>query len=412
MGFSFQNGYLYCDGLKVKEIIESKKATPFYLYSTEQIKSNYKDYVTALDGLPAVISYAVKANGNVTLLKIIREMGSWATLVSGNEIRLAAAAGFKYDQMIFNGNGKTIPELRYAVEKGVLINIDSHFDLTHIGELSVEAGKTVNVLLRVNPDIDARVHPYISTGLRTSKFGIRQEGLPSIVDELKRRPSLKLVGIHCHLGSTIKQVSVYKQTMEVMAEHYGELSRVGFPLQYINIGGGLGIDYTHQSSDYPKPADMVESIKDFHPKGSTLIVEPGRSLVGNAGVLICRVIGIKDTCEKNFIVTDASMAELIRPSLYGAHHEIDFIEPTNGERGTFDIVGPVCESTDTLGTERNLAEPKEGTGVVIYDCGAYGFVMSSNYNARQRPAEYMVDGNHLIQIRRAENFEDLVNTMQ
>ena len=412
MGFNTQNGYLFCDGLRVKAILDSGKDTPFYLYSVEQIRSNIRDYVAALDGLDAIISYAVKANGNLSILRTLREMGGWVTLVSGNEIRLANEAGYKFNQMIFNGNGKTIPELRYAIDNDVLVNIDSHFDLMHISELAVNAGKTVNVLLRINPEIDARVHPYISTGLRTSKFGIRRESIPAIVDELRKRPTLELVGIHCHLGSTIKEVSVYRQTMEVMRELFRELKQIGFSLKYINLGGGLGIDYEHQSSEFPKPDDLVDEIKAVLPEEATLIVEPGRSLVGNAGVLICRVIGIKDTGEKKFIVTDASMSELIRPSLYGAYHDIGFIEPTNGEIDTFDIVGPVCESTDTLGTERDLAEPQEGTGVVIFDCGAYGFVMSSNYNARQRPAEFMVDGNRLKQIRRAETFEDLLNTMK
>jgi len=412
MGFSTQNGYLFCDGSRIKAIFDSGQDTPFYLYSAEQIRSNYQDYVAALEGLDAVISYAVKANGNLSILRTLREMGGWATLVSGNEIRLAIEAGYNFNQMIFNGNGKTLPELRFAIDNGVLINIDSHFDLINIYELAVNAGKTVNVLLRINPEIDARVHPYISTGLRTSKFGIRRKNIPAIVDELRKRPALELVGIHCHLGSTIKDVSVYRQTMEVMVDHYRELSQIGFSLKYINLGGGLGIDYEHQSSEYPKPDDMVEAIKTILPEEATLIIEPGRSLVGNAGVLLCRVIGIKDTGEKKFIVTDASMSELIRPSLYGAYHDIGFIEPVNGEIEIFDIVGPVCESTDTLGKERKLVEPKEGAGVVIYDCGAYGYVMSSNYNARQRPAELIIDGGRLNQIRRAETFEDLLNTMK
>jgi len=412
MGYSTQNGYLLCDGSRIKAILDSGQDTPFYLYSAEQIRSNYQDYVAALEGLDAVISYAVKANGNLSILRTLREMGGWATLVSGNEIRLAIEAGYNFNQMIFNGNGKTLPELQFAIDNGVLINIDSYFDLLHISELAVNAGKTVNVLLRINPEIDARVHPYISTGLRTSKFGIRRKNIPAIVDELRKRPALELVGIHCHLGSTIKDVSVYRQTMEVMVDQYVELNQIGFSLKYINLGGGLGIDYEHQSSEFPKPDDMVEEIKTVLPEEATLIIEPGRSLVGNAGVLLCRVIGIKDTGEKKFIVTDASMSELIRPSLYGAYHDIGFIEPVNGEIEIFDIVGPVCESTDTLGKERKLVEPKEGAGVVIYDCGAYGYVMSSNYNARQRPAELIIDGGRLNQIRRAETFEDLLNTMK
>jgi len=406
MSFNIQNGFLYCEGVCVKEILGKLSRTPFYLYSAQQIRENFNAYITALIGLPSIISYAIKANGNLTILKMLREMGSWATLVSGGELKLALAAGFNPENLIFNGNGKTFNELEFAGDQGVFINIDSHFDLHHIHLTAKKLGKPVNVLLRINPDMDPGVHPYISTGLRESKFGLNVDQLPEIVTHLKKMPALNLVGIHCHLGSTIAEMDVFRQTMIIMAGIFDDLRLQGFPLQYLNLGGGLGINYQHATDPYPTPADWVTAIQGVLPPNATLILEPGRSLVGNAGVLVCRVIGVKSNGDKNFIVTDGSMAELIRPSLYQAYHEIGFIELVKGDQRKFDIVGPVCESSDFLGKDRWLPNPPEGRGLVVYDTGAYGFAMASNYNARLRPPEYLVDGGRVIQIRRGEDFAD------
>jgi diaminopimelate decarboxylase len=408
MTFFYQDGFLFCEELKVVDIQQRVKLSPFYLYSAGQIKSNFNKYVSALDGISSEISYAIKANGNLSILKLLRSLGSRVTLVSGNELRLALTAGFDPGCMIFNGNGKTIPELRLAVDQGVFINIDSLFDLEHINRVSQELGKTVDVLLRINPEIDAKVHPFVSTGLRTSKFGLSNENLPGVMDKMTGMPQLNLVGVHCHLGSTIDQVNVFRQTMIIMVRHFEMIRQRGFPLKYLNIGGGLGIDYQRQGGSFPTPSDLVDSLRDLLPQDATLILEPGRSLVGNAGIFICRVIGVKRGSENNFIVTDGSMAELIRPSLYQAYHEIGFTEPFDSEHRVWHIVGPVCESADYLGKYRMLPSPQEGAGVAIFDTGAYGFVMSSNYNARLRPAEYLVDGDQLTQIRRAESFEDFL----
>jgi diaminopimelate decarboxylase len=404
MSFQIRHSYLYCEGLKVKDIQAQVAESPFYLYSRSQITDNYNAYASALNGLPAIISYAFKANSNLFILKYLQELGSGAVLVSENELRLAMAAGFDPKLAVFNGNGKTIGELTLAAEYGVMINIDSEFDLDHIEQASRATGRDVDVLIRINPDIDPNVHPYVSTGIRTSKFGVRNEQIPWFLERIRSVSSLNLVGIHCHLGSTIRDVQVFRDAAFLMMQSADAIRQEGFDLRYLNIGGGLGIDYERQAS-VPDQADLIEAIRDMLTDDITLIIEPGRSIVASAGVLVGRVIGVKTSGDKHFIVADASMAELIRPSLYDAHHHIGFIEPVDGEVKTYDVVGPVCESADFLGKNRKLPTPREGTGLVVYDAGAYGYAMSSNYNARMRPPEYLVDGDRLRRIRRAENFD-------
>ena len=404
--FYRQDGYLYCAGLRVNKIQQQVEHSPFYLYSAPQIRQNYTAYQEAVAQHPAIISYAVKANGNLTILKILREMGSWVTLVSGNELRLALAAGYTPSQMILNGNGKSLAELKYAVEMGVMVNLDSQFDWEHLRQVTQEVGQSVNVLLRINPDIDPVVHPYISTGLQGSKFGIPASQIEWFLQKLTTTPLLNLVGVHCHLGSTIEKVDVFQQVSRVLADTFAMMRQRGFPVKFINIGGGLGIDYQHTQPDFAQPANLVQAVQAELPTDATLILEPGRSLVGNAGALICQVLGVKLGETKNFIVVDGSMTDLIRPSLYQAFHAIDFSEPVSGENRYFDVVGPVCESADFLGKNRLLPTPHEGQGLVVYDTGAYGYVMSSNYNGRMRPPEYLVDNAQLTPIRRAERFDD------
>jgi diaminopimelate decarboxylase len=411
MSFHFKDGTLYCEELSVKDIQENVRSSPFYLYSLRQIRDNFKQYESALSGLPSIISYAFKANSNLTILKRLRMLGCGATLVSGNELKLAAAAGFDPRLTIFNGNGKTMEELELAALQGVMVNVDSEFDLRHIEQAAKMTGRSVDLLIRVNPGLDPGVHPHIATGVRESKFGIPGDRLPRFLDFIKASAMLNLVGIHYHLGSTIKEVQVFREATGSIARIIEAVRQDGWDLKFMNIGGGLGIDY-EQGAGTPGPADLVSAIRDLVPEDMTLIVEPGRSIVGSAGTLISRVIGVKSGENKNFIVVDGSMAELLRPSLYGAHHRIGFIEPESGPEKRYDIVGPVCESGDFLGKDRYLATPGEGAGLAVFDAGAYGYVMSSNYNARMRPPEYLVDGEDLTMIRRAERFEDYLRLFE
>ena len=293
-----------------------------------------------------------------------------------------------------------------------MVNIDSEFDLRHIQRVAETANRPVQVLIRINPDVDPKVHPYVSTGIKNSKFGIRNERLNWFLKEIKQDHYLNLVGIHCHLGSTIEKVTVFRDATSLMLNFVQEIENEGFNLRYLNIGGGLGIDYKKDNPSLPSPSDLVNSIRALLPSELTLIIEPGRSIIGNAGVLVNQVTGVKSNGNKNFIVIDGSMSELIRPSLYQAYQHIELIEPISSKIEIFDVVGPVCESADFLGKGRQLPNPPEGTGLVVHDAGAYCHTMSSNYNLKMIPAEYLVDGNQLRKIRHRQKFDDYLKQFE
>ncbi|KAL3700307.1 hypothetical protein R1sor_018329 [Riccia sorocarpa] len=410
--FTSDDGYLYCENKKIQDIIEKEKlGSCFYLYSKPQLSRNYQAYEQALEGLNSIIGYAIKANNNYKILQHFASLGSGAVLVSGQELKLALEAGFDPTRCVFNGNGKLQNELIFAVENGVLVNIDSEFDLEHIVKAGSVSGKKAKVLLRINPDVDPQVHPYVATGNKTSKFGIRNEKLEWFLDEIKKHPDeIELVGVHCHLGSTITKVNIFKDAALVMLQHIETIRTEGFNLRYLNIGGGLGIDYQHSGAILPTPTDLVDTVRDIvKANGLTLILEPGRSLVGNTSVFVSQVIGVKSNGNKNFIVINGSMSELIRPSLYGAYQHIELVTPPPVGAGVhvFDVVGPVCESADFLGKDRELPTPQEGSWLVVHDAGAYCMAMASTYNLRMRPAEYWVteDGS-VAKIRHAETLDD------
>ncbi len=400
-----------CEDVRIRDIQDVLTTSPFYVYSKAQLTENYSAYERALSDVESIIGYAIKANNNLRIVEYLRSLGSGAVLVSGNELRLAMKAGMDMTKTIFNGNGKTVSELEFAVECGCLINIDSEFDLDHIRLAANKVGICANVLIRINPDVDPQVHPYVSTGLASSKFGIRNSHLQWFLDQIKISDSLNLVGVHCHLGSTIKKVDIFKDAAEIMIGFIDQIRGQGFnSLRFLNIGGGLGIDYMREGEKIPSPGDLIDTIRpQLKQAGLTIVVEPGRSLVGNTSIMVSNVIGVKSNGTKRFIVVDGSMAELIRPSLYDAYQFITLTEP-GGAEGIFDIVGPVCESADFLGKERKLPLPVEGSGLAVMDTGAYGFAMASNYNMKVKPAEVFVDGSSWKVIRRAETFEDLLAT--
>uniref|UniRef100_A0A7N0T0W2 diaminopimelate decarboxylase n=1 Tax=Kalanchoe fedtschenkoi TaxID=63787 RepID=A0A7N0T0W2_KALFE len=406
-----EDGYLYCEGVKVAEVMEQVEKRPFYLYSKAQISRNFEAYRAAMEGLRSVIGYAIKANNNLKVLEHLRGLGCGAVLVSGNELRLALRAGFDPTKCIFNGNGKLLEDLVLAALEGVFVNIDSEFDLDNIVQASRIAGKQVNVLLRINPDVDPQVHAYVATGNKNSKFGIRNEKLQWFLDAVKAHPQeLNLVGVHCHLGSTITKVDIFRDAAVLMVGFIDEIRSQGFKINYLNIGGGLGIDYYHTGAILPSPRDLIDTVRELVlSRDLHLIIEPGRSLIANTCCLVNRVTGVKTNGTKNFIVIDGSMAELIRPSLYGAYQHIEQVSPPppDAEVATFDVVGPVCESADFLGKDRVLPTPERGAGLVVHDAGAYCMSMASTYNLKMRPPEYWVqeDGS-LAQIRLEETFED------
>lgn len=408
--FTFDDeGYMLCEKVRIRDLLDDVYQSPFYVYSKSQIISNYRAYEQALEGLDSIIGYAIKANNNLRIVELLRSLGSGAVLVSGNELRLAIKAGIDMSKTVFNGNGKTIDELTLAIKSGCLINIDSEFDLEHIVYCTEETGLKANVLIRINPDVDPQVHPYVSTGLANSKFGIRNSHLQWFLNRIKEEELLVLSGVHCHLGSTIKKVAIFKDAAEIMINFINQIRDDGFDtLKYLNIGGGLGIDYDRTGESIPKPIDLINTIRpQLVQAGLTIIVEPGRSMIGNAGIFVSDIIGVKTNGSKNFIVTDGSMAELIRPSLYDAYQYITLIEP-GGEDQVFDIVGPVCESADFLGKDRVLPTPDQGFGLAVMDAGAYCMSMASNYNMKVKPVEVLVEDDDWKLIRRAENFDDLM----
>lgn len=410
-----EEGYVRCDDVRVSEARKVAKTSPFYLYSKKKVTENYQAYESALDGMDSIIGYAVKANNNLPLMKHLQSLGSGAVLVSGNELRLALKAGFDPTRTIFNGNGKLYEELVLAAEHGVLVNVDSEFDLQNVAKAGKEAGKPVKVLIRINPDVDPEVHPYVSTGIANSKFGIRNDKLKWFLDSIKEDDYLDLVGVHCHLGSTITKVNIFRDATVLMVEFIDKIKEEGFDIKYLNIGGGLGIDYYHEGAVLPTPKDLIDTVRDLiAPLGLTLIIEPGRSMVANAGGFVNTVTGVKTNGNKNFIVVDGSMAELIRPSLYDAYQHIELTEPAeNGTTvQTFDVVGPVCESADFLGKDRMLPTPHQGAGLIVHDAGAYCMSMASTYNLKMRPAEFWVADGEVKMIRKKETFEDYLSVFE
>ncbi|KAJ9518081.1 hypothetical protein QJQ45_009983 [Haematococcus lacustris] len=432
-GLGFYNGddgYLYVDNMRVEDVRSNVQESPFYLYSQRRITANFEAYKKALQGLDHIIGYAVKANNNFIVMKHLQQLGSAAVLVSGNELKLAIAAGFDptkcvIDQppaaassillCIFNGNGKLPSELELAVEKGVLINVDSEFDYENIKAAARKLGKPVKVLLRINPDVDPEVHAYVSTGLASSKFGIRNTHLQWFLDQIREEPLVQLVGVHSHLGSTIKKVNIFRDAAVIMCEFVKRINADGFKLQYLNIGGGLGIDYEHNPDIVlPSPSDLINTVRDtVKESGLTLVIEPGRSMVATSCALVNTVTGVKTNGNKNFIVVDGSMSTLIRPSLYDAYQHIELTAPCSSPPATFDIVGPVCESADFLGKERKLPTPAAGSGLVVHDAGAYCMAMASTYNLKMRPGEYWVnEAGELKQIRKPESLDDHIKLFE
>ncbi|GMY05744.1 diaminopimelate decarboxylase 2, chloroplastic-like [Fagus crenata] len=388
--------------------MDSVEKRPFYLYSKPQITRNFEAYDKALEGLSSIIGYAIKANNNLKILAHLRQLGCGAVLVSGNELRLALHAGFDPTKCIFNGNGKLLEDLVLAAEKGVVVNVGSEVDLDNIVVAARIAGKKVNVSLQINPDVDPQVHPYVATG---NKNSIRNEMPLWFLDAVKAHPDeLKLVGAHCHLGSTITKVDIFRDAAVIMVNYIDEIRGQGFEVNYLNIGGGLGIDYYHSGAVLPTPRDLIDTVRELVlSRNLKLIIEPGRSLIANTSCLVNRVTGVKTNGTKNFVVIDGSMSELIRPSLYGAYQHIELVSPTppDAEISTFDVVGPVCESADFLGKDRELPTPAKGAGLVVHDAGAYCMSMASTYNLKMRPPEYWVEEDGSVsKIRHGETFED------
>lgn len=407
--FHYEGGDLYCEDVPLAEIAQGA-GTPTYVYSHAALERAYRDLDEAFGDLDHLVCYAVKANGNLAVLRALASFGAGADIVSGGELYRAMRAGFDPKKVVFAGVGKTEQELMAGLgERILLFNVESASELDHLERFAFRHGKKARVSLRVNPNVDAETHEHITTGRERDKFGIPVDEALTLADRIKEFKCVDLIGVHQHIGSQITKIGPHAEAIEKSAGLVEELKRRGFDIKYFNIGGGLGIRY--KDEEVPSAKDLVDAVRPtLEPLsvGSTKILcEMGRYIAGNAGALLTRVIYRKKSGEKNFVVADAGMNDLLRPSLYDAHHEIraarEDTPPANA-----DLVGPVCESGDYLARDRDLPDAAEGDLLAVMSAGAYGFSMASNYNSRPRPAEVMVRGGNWAVVREREHNADLI----
>lgn len=405
--FKYQNGTLHCEEVSLAAIAESV-GTPFFAYSHQTLTNQIRAYQEAFAEVPHLIAFAVKANANIAVLKLFSNEGGGADIVSGGELHRALAAGIDPKKLVFAGVGKTKAEMAAALHAGILMfNIESSQELIALDETAKEYGIKAPVALRVNPNVNPKTHPYISTGLKKSKFGIEISKAVSEYQLAARLSNIDVVGIHSHIGSQLTEVKPFVDALQLISDLIEGLRALNMDIRYWDIGGGLGITYDEENP--PLPKDMAQAILPLLKKsGCHIILEPGRSLVGNAGVLVTRIIYTKEGEAKNFVVVDAGMNDLIRPSLYQAYHAIRPVVENNRPEKVVDVVGPICESGDFLAQERALPQTMPGELLAVMSAGAYGFTMSSNYNARPRPAEVLVHGNIFDIIRERETLDDLL----
>ena len=399
-------GDLWMEGTRLADVA-ARFGTPCYVYSRAAIEAAWKAFDRALAGTDHLVCYAVKANSNLAVLGILARLGSGFDIVSGGELARVIAAGGSADRVIFSGVGKTVEEIRAALLAGIrCFNVESEPELERLSAVAGELGVRAPVSLRVNPDVDARTHPYISTGLKGNKFGIAHERAVAAYELAARLPNLEVTGIDCHIGSQILDMAPLEEALERVLELAAAVAARGIPVRHVDVGGGLGIRYRDEEESLDIGRWCAAVTSRLAGTGYSVVVEPGRAIVGNAGVLLSRVEYLKLDKGKRFAIVDASMSELIRPALYEAWHDITPLATLERPEALYDVVGPVCESSDVLGTDRRLAIAP-GDGVAILSAGAYGMVMSSNYNSRPRPAEVMVDGERAVQVRARESIAAL-----
>jgi diaminopimelate decarboxylase len=406
IGFFKDNNTLVCDGVPLEDIAR-EHGTPLYVYSAESIRTSYRALDEAFSPHPHRIHYAMKANSSFAVVRLLRELGSGVDANSIGEVDLAIRAGFAPSDIVFSGVGKSPDELDRAVQLGLkTINAESAGELERIDRAAQARGVRARVALRVNPDIDAGTHPHISTGLHINKFGVPLEQARALYRKMSTQPGLQPVGIHVHLGSQIISTEPLQRGASAVVRLARDLRDSGIQLDHIDVGGGLGISY--DGSRVPTAADYAAAILPIvAPSGLSIALEPGRYIVGAAAALLARVVDLKDAAGgHHFAVLDAGMTELMRPMLYGAFHRIVAVTPRAARDLSYDIVGPVCESTDTFGSERRLNALEVGDLLAILDAGAYGSAMSSNYNRRSLPAEVMVDRGSAKLMRRRQTIED------
>ena len=407
MTFRYQNDNLFCDGTDLASIAHTT-GTPCYVYSADAILGAWRAYDAAFADLPHLVCYAVKANSNLAILKLLADAGSGFDIVSGGELFRVLRAGGDPKKIVFSGVGKTEAEIELALKSGIgTFNCESEGELAVIDAAAGRLGLTADFSLRVNPDVNADTHPYISTGLRDHKFGIDIADAPAVYNRARAFKNLRAAGVSCHIGSQILDYSPILEAADKVLTLIENLKADGHSIRHIDLGGGLGIAYKNDDAA-PSIGTFIADLRErVQRAGLTVTIEPGRSIVGNAGALLTRVLYLKQSPSKQFVVIDAAMNDLIRPALYNAHHNIRPLKTTGGEI-VADVVGPVCETGDFLARDRKLPSVQPGDFLAVESAGAYGFVQASNYNSRPRPAEVLVEGDTWRVIRARETWEDLV----
>ena len=405
--FQYKGNELYAEDIPVADIVAAV-GSPVFIYSQATFERHYKAFDEAFGQAPHTICYSVKANSNLAILKLIAGLGGGVDIVSGGELFRALKAGIDPRKIVYSGVGKRDDEIEYALRSDILMfNVESEQEIDRINEIAGQVGKKAGIALRVNPNVDPQTHPYITTGLKKAKFGITMEDAIAEYKRAAEMPNLEILGIDCHIGSQLTKVDPFVDSIKKLKELITQLRDMGIELKYLDLGGGLGIQY--DAEDPPLPEDYGAAIQaETKDLGLHLIFEPGRNIAGNAGILAAKCLFTKERDDKHFIIIDAGMNDLARPALYGSFHGVQPVVKDQDGMVAADIVGPICETGDFLVKERQVPMFKQGDLMAFMSAGAYGFTMSSNYNSRPRAAEVLVNGNRFAVIRERETVEDLI----
>ncbi|CAM2058524.1 Diaminopimelate decarboxylase [Desulfovibrionales bacterium] len=409
--FKYCDGELYVEDVRIKDLVETY-GTPIYVYSATTLRCHYEAFDSAFATIPHLTCFAVKACPNLCVLRLFKQHGAGMDIVSGGELFRALAVGVPPQQIVYSGVGKQLHEIRQALEADILMfNVESLQELEAINACAVSMGRQARISLRINPDVDPKTHPYISTGLIKNKFGLDIKSSMAIYRFAVGLPGIEPIGIDCHIGSQITSLDPFLETLDRLICIYDQLKAEGIDIRYLDLGGGLGITYNDEEP--PHPTAFGQALMPvLRECPMTVILEPGRVIAGNAGLLVTRVVYTKETLNKHFIIVDAAMNDLIRPSFYGSHHHIGEVTLAGRTPIIADVVGPICESGDFLARDRKLPRVEQGELLAIFSTGAYGFAMSSQYNSRPRAAELLVDGGNVILARHRETYRDLITLEQ
>lgn len=406
--FVYKNDDLYCEDVSVAYIAE-QIGTPFYLYSYSTIKRHFTVFEDAFTDLEHLTCFSVKSNSNLAILRLLAIEGGGADIVSGGELFRAIRAGITPDKIVFSGVGKTPKDMEIALKSDIfMFNVESDQELQALDRIAKDIGCKAMVAIRINPDVASKTHPYIVTGFGENKFGIQIKDSLNTYALAKHLKNIDVKGISCHIGSQLTEINPFVEALQKLREILKELKKMGLDIKFLNLGGGLGITYSDENP--PHPLEYARALRETIGENIvTLILEPGRVIIGNAGILVTRVLYTKSTANKRFIIVDAGMNDLIRPALYDSFHAVQPVKMTHSEMFTADLVGPICETGDFLAKDRKMPPFEPGDLVAIMSAGAYGFSMASNYNSRPRPAEAMVKGKLFSIIRSREAYEDLIS---